>query len=213
MRANGGVIQRVVLNVLFLNDTIDVDLQPRCLAASVVGHSNVDPLIGRNLIFADNLQGLRGPAVNNMHAHATLLHPEIPATMSGRGFHASPDGSTAVVGRNIDPCSIREWLITFEVADRSDIKRSSLDVQSFSIGTILPLRGVIERYVDGLTVKIQVHEFPVTFIQPGLQMQPFWRNGFSKDFRFGSRGPRIEFSASGCASFFDRSLRGNDQRR
>ena len=153
---NRGSIQLVVLDVLFLHRAVDIDLQARSFSAAVIGHSDVHPFIGGNLSLADDLQSFVWPRVDDMHANASLLHPEVPASIAWSGFHASQHGSAAIIGWHVDPRCAGEWLIGFKVTNRCHIAGGTLNLQSFPIGSILPFGRIIQCHFSRIAVQTVV---------------------------------------------------------
>ena len=116
----------------------------------------MDPFIGRDLSVTDNLESFVGPGVDDMHADASLLHPEIPASIAWPGFHASRHRSAAIIGWHVDPCCAGERLIGFKVTNRCHIAGGSLNLQSFPVGSILPFGGIIHSHFSRIAVQTVV---------------------------------------------------------
>src|SRR5581483_9246692 len=119
-----------------LRRTVEVDAHAGRLAGAVVGDQDVIPLPRLQGRPGRHLEGVVGPLVDDVHADAVVLKPQVPAAEGVAVLHAGDGGAGGAAARELHPGADGERLVLLEVTDLRDLeRRPGLD------GDALPLEG------------------------------------------------------------------------
>ena len=100
------------------------------------------------MVGGDDLQGIVGPGVDQVHRHPPLLDPEIPAAIHRSGcVHAGDDCVGRVVGGRLEPAADGEGLVKLKVTGFGKRRGGAIESSGLAARPILPGERWLKRHV------------------------------------------------------------------